>query len=255
MATSILRFSNDDEISQAIETSRQTFKSGHTKPLKFRRHQLEQLWRLLDDNAELICDAIYKDLHKHKNETFLGELFPSKEEIHDALEHLDEWAKDEVVKPSLINKFGVTCLKRKEPKGSTLIIAPWNYPIFLTIGPLVGAIASGCTAIIKPSEVAPHSAKLMTDLFPRYLDNRAYIVINGGPQETTKLLESKWDHIFYTGNGAVAKIIMRAAAQHLTSLTLELGGKSPAIIDENTNMAIAAKRIAFGKTFNAGQVK
>ncbi|KAF8940759.1 Aldehyde dehydrogenase [Dissophora ornata] len=253
MATSILRFSNDDEISQAIETSRQTFKSGHTKPLKFRRHQLEQLWRLLDDNAELICDAIYKDLHKHKNETFLGELFPSKEEIHDALEHLDEWAKDEVVKPSLINKFGVTCLKRKEPKGSTLIIAPWNYPIFLTIGPLVGAIASGCTAIIKPSEVAPHSAKLMTDLFPRYLDNRAYIVINGGPQETTKLLESKWDHIFYTGNGAVAKIIMRAAAQHLTSLTLELGGKSPAIIDENTNMAIAAKRIAFGKTFNAGQ--
>jgi len=136
-----------------------------------------------------------------------------------------------------------------------LIISPWNYPIFLTIGPVVGAIAAGCTAVIKPSEVAPHTAKILTELFPRYLDSRAYIVINGAAHETTKLLENKWDHIFYTGNGVVAKIIMKAAAQHLTSLTLELGGKSPVIIDENANMAVAAKRIAFGKTFNAGQVK
>ncbi|KAI1318775.1 Aldehyde dehydrogenase [Mortierella claussenii] len=254
MTTSILRFHNDAEIAQAIETSRQTFKAGHTKPLKFRRHQLEQLWRLLDDNQETLCEAVYKDLHKHKNETQLGEIVPSKEEVADALEHLEEWAKDEKVSAqSIVNKFGVECYKRKEPKGSVLIIAPWNYPIFLTIGPLVGAIAAGCTAVIKPSEVAPHSAKLMTELFPRYLDSQAYIVINGAAHETTKLLESKWDHIFYTGNGVVAKIIMKAAAQHLTSVTLELGGKSPVIIDEHANMALAAKRIAFGKTFNAGQ--
>lgn len=135
-----------------------------------------------------------------------------------------------------------------------MIISPWNYPIFLTIGPMVGAIAAGCTAVIKPSEVAPHSAQVMTELFARYLDTKAYIVINGGAEETTQLLERKWDHIFYTGNGMVAKIIMKAASKHLTSLTLELGGKSPAIIDDDANMAIAAKRVAFGKTFNCGQV-
>jgi acyl-CoA reductase-like NAD-dependent aldehyde dehydrogenase len=125
----------------------------------------------------------------------------------------------------------------------------------LTIGPLVGAIAAGCTSVIKPSEVAPHTAQILTELLPRYLDSRAYIVINGAVHETTKLLEAKWDHIFYTGNGAVGKIIMTAAAKHLTTVTLELGGKSPVVVDENANMAVAAKRIAFGKSFNAGQVK
>ncbi|KAF9917892.1 Aldehyde dehydrogenase [Lobosporangium transversale] len=254
MTTSILQFNNEAEIAQAVETSRQTFKAGYTKPIKFRRHQLEQLWLLLDENQDAICDAVFKDLHKHRNETQLGEIAPSKEEIRDALEHVDEWARDEKVAPfSLVNKFGVTCYMRKEPKGSTLIISPWNYPIYLTMGPLVGALVAGCTAIVKPSEVAPHSAKLLTDLLPRYLDSRAYIIINGGAHETTKLLEYKWDHIFYTGNGTVAKIIMKAAAEHLTPVTLELGGKSPVFVDEDTNMAIAAKRIAFGKTFNAGQ--
>ncbi|KAF9955729.1 Aldehyde dehydrogenase [Modicella reniformis] len=253
MSASFLRFHNDAEILEAIETSRQTFKAGYTKSLKFRRHQLEQLWRLLDDNTDQICDAVYKDLHKNKMESILGELIPSKEEINDALEHLDEWAKDEHVKPSLPNRFGVTCLTRKEPKGTVLIIAPWNYPVFLTIGPMVGAIAAGCTAVIKPSEVAPNTAQILTDLLPRYLDSRAYIIINGAVHETTRLLEHKWDHIFYTGNGTVGKIIMKAAAQHLTSVTLELGGKSPVIVDENANMAVVANRIAFGKSFNAGQ--
>lgn len=135
-----------------------------------------------------------------------------------------------------------------------MIISAWNYPIFLSFGPLIGAIAAGCTAVLKPSEVAQHSAKVITELLPRYLDSKAFLVINGAAHETTKLLENKWDHIFYTGNGTVAKIIMKAASVHLTSLTLELGGKSPAIIDENANMTVAAKRIAFGKTFNAGQV-
>ncbi|KAF9111695.1 Aldehyde dehydrogenase [Mortierella sp. AM989] len=251
--SSIVHFNTEAEIKQAVETSRQTFKSGYTKPLKFRRHQLEQLWRLLDENTDALVEAVNKDLRKHRNETMLGEIVPTKEEINDALEHLEEWAKEERVVPSLVNKIGSICLKRKEPKGSTLLISPWNYPIFLTFGPLVGAISAGCTAVIKPSEVAPHSAKAMTDLIPRYLDTRAYIVINGAAHETTKLLEYKWDHIFYTGNGTVAKIIMKAAAQHLTSVTLELGGKSPAFIDEHANMTIAAKRVAFGKTFNAGQ--
>ena len=139
--------------------------------------------------------------------------------------------------------------------GATLIISPWNYPIFLGLAPLVGAIAAGCTAILKPSELSAHSSKILTELFDKYLDTSAYMVVNGAVAETTLLLESKWDHIFYTGNGAVAKIIMKSAVKNLTSLTLELGGKSPCIIDENCNLAVAAKRVAFGKSFNAGQVK
>ncbi|KAG0333375.1 Aldehyde dehydrogenase [Podila humilis] len=252
--TSILNYHSDAEIQQAVITSRQTYKSGYTRPLKFRRHQLQQLWRLLDENTDAICDALYKDLRKHKNESILGEIIPSKEEINDALEHLEEWAKDTKVSPSFVNT-GATTIKRKEPKGATLIISAWNYPIFLSLGPLIGAISAGCTAILKPSEVAQHSAKIMTELLPRYLDSKAFLVINGAAHETTKLLENKFDHIFYTGNGTVAKIIMKAASVHLTSLTLELGGKSPAIIDDNANMDVAAKRIAFGKTFNAGQAE
>ncbi|KAF9584209.1 hypothetical protein BGW38_007228 [Lunasporangiospora selenospora] len=116
MASS-LRFNTLQEIDEAISTSRQTFQRGHTRPLKFRRRQLEQLWRLLDDNTDQICEALYKDLRKHRNEASLGELVPSKEEINDALEHLDEWAKDEHVSPSLVNRMGVQCIKRKEPKG------------------------------------------------------------------------------------------------------------------------------------------
>ncbi|KAG0270549.1 hypothetical protein DFQ27_004261, partial [Actinomortierella ambigua] len=235
-----------------VETTRATFKSGYTKSLKFRRHQLEQLWRLLDENQELLVTALNKDLRKHKNEALLGEIVVSKEEINDALNHLDEWAKDEVVKPSLINVANTTVI-RKEPKGNVLIISPWNYPVYLCIGPLVGAIAAGCTAVVKPSEVAPHTAKVITDLIPLYLDGKAYRVLNGAAHETTVLLKYQFDHIFYTGNGTVAKIIMRAAAEHLTPLTLELGGKSPALIDTDCNMKIAAKRIAFGKMFNCGQ--
>ncbi|KAK3820348.1 MAG: Aldehyde/histidinol dehydrogenase, partial [Benniella sp.] len=235
-----------------VSDSRVTFQSGYTRPLKFRRHQLQQLWRLLDENQDAICEALYKDLHKHKNEALLAEISTSKEEINTTLEHLEEWARDEKVTPSMVNQ-DATCLRRKEPKGSTLIIAPWNYPVYLVIVPLIGAIAAGCTAVVKPSEVTPHSAQVLTDLLHRYLDNKAYIVINGAVEETTLLLQQKWDHIFYTGNSAVAKIVMRAATEHLCSLTLELGGKSPAIIDENANMDVVARRLAFGKTYNTGQ--
>ncbi|KAF9905219.1 Aldehyde dehydrogenase [Linnemannia zychae] len=249
----ILQYNSEGEINQTAQTVQQTFKSGYTRPLKFRRHQLEQLWRLIDENTDALCDALYKDLRKHRNEATLGELVTVKEEINDSLVHLDEWTKDERTTPSFINRMGSVCIKRKEPKGAVLIIAPWNYPVYLAFAPLVGAIAAGCSAVLKPSEVTPHSASLIAELIPRYLDNRAFMVINGGAPETTQLLDHKWDHIFYTGNGTVAKIIMKAAAKHLTSLTLELGGKSPVIIDENANMTVAAKRIAFGKTFNAGQ--
>ncbi|KAF9357171.1 Aldehyde dehydrogenase [Mortierella sp. AD094] len=252
MVETTLQYNSAAEIKQAIETSRQTFKSGLTRSLDFRQHQLERLWCLLDENIDALCQAVSKDVCKHKNETMM-EILAAREEINDALNRFREWAKEEKVSPALVNRFGTTCYKRKEPKGSVLIISPWNYPVNLAISPLIGAIAAGCTAILKPSEVAPHTAKLITDLYARYLDNRAYTVINGGVQETTLLLEHKWNHIFYTGNGTVAKIIMRSAVEHFTPVTLELGGKSPAYIDEDANMTVVSRRIAFGKTINAGQ--
>ncbi|KAG0287995.1 Aldehyde dehydrogenase [Linnemannia gamsii] len=253
MTTAILEYHSKAEIDQTVLTVQQTFKSGYTRPLKFRRHQLEQLWRLIDENTDALCDVLYKDLRKPQYEATLCEMIIVKEEINDALVHLEEWAKDERTAPSFVNRVGTTCLKRKEPKGAVLLIAPWNYPVYLAFAPLVGAIAAGCTAVMKPSELTPNSAKLIAELMPRYLDNKAFMVVNGGAPETTQLLDHKWDHIFYTGNGTIAKIIMKAAAKHLTSVTLELGGKSPVIIDENTNMAVVAKRIAFGKALNAGQ--
>ncbi|KAF9357172.1 Aldehyde dehydrogenase [Mortierella sp. AD094] len=229
---SALYFNSDAEIRQAVETTRRTFKAGHTKPLKFRRHQLEQLWRLPDEESD--------------TEFLVGEIIPCKEDIHDVLEHLEDWTKDERVRPSFAHRFGITCLKRKEPKGSVLLISPWNFPVCITMGAFIGAIAAGCTAVLKLSEVAPHTAKALTELIPRYLDNRAYIVINGGPSETTKLLEH---------NGPVARVIMKAASQHVTPLTLELGGKSPVYIDESADIAIAAKRVAFGKFVNAAKTE
>ncbi|KAG0217715.1 Aldehyde dehydrogenase [Mortierella sp. GBA43] len=194
-----LRYNSNDEIKQAVATSRLTFQSGCTRPLKFRRHQLEQLWRLLDENENQLCQAVHKDLRKNKHEVVTGEICTSKEEITTTLVHLEEWARDEKTSPSLVNQDS-TCIRRKEPKGSTLIISPWNYPVYLVIVPLIGAIAAGCTAVIKPSEVAPHTAQVLTEL-----------------------------------------------------LTLELGGKSPAVIDEDANMSVVAKRLAFGKSYNAGQ--
>ncbi|KAF9181376.1 Aldehyde dehydrogenase [Haplosporangium sp. Z 27] len=253
MARSILHYNTDAEIKQAIETSRQTYKSGLTRSLDFRQQQLEQLWRLVDENTDALCDAVNKDLHKHKSETTMGEILTSKEDINDALKGFRKWAKDEKISPSLINRFGVSCYKRKEPKGSVLIISPWNYPVYLIISPLVGAIAAGCTAVLKPSEVSPYTSQLFTELVARYLDTRAYIVINGAVAETTLLLEHKWNHIFYTGSGVIGKIILKAAAQHFTPVTLELGGKSPAFIDENADMTVVSRRIAFGKAVNAGQ--
>ncbi|KAI1314998.1 Aldehyde dehydrogenase [Mortierella claussenii] len=249
----ILKFSSDSEIDQAALIAHETFKSRSTRPLDFRRRQLEQLWNLLDENVEELCEAVHKDLRKPRIETILAEILVSKEEINDALNHLDEWTKEEHVDAALVNRLGTICVKRKEPKGAALLIAPWNYPVYLVTTPFAGAIAAGCTVVIKPSELSPHTAKVITELLPRYLDQRAFQVINGGVQETTRLLDHKWDHIFYTGNGSVAKVIMKAAAKNLTSLTLELGGKSPAIVDENTNLTVAAKRIAFGKGFNTGQ--
>lgn len=136
---------------------------------------------------------------------------------------------------------------------NTTLHRPWNYPVILSFQPLIGAIAAGCTAVLKPSELVPTFSQLLADIMPKYLDPNAYGIVNGYVPETTKLLELQWDHIFYTGNGKVARIIASAAAKHLTPMTLELGGKSPVIIDSTCDIDLAAKRILWGKCNNAGQ--
>ncbi|KAG0042527.1 aldehyde dehydrogenase 3, member A2 [Gryganskiella cystojenkinii] len=230
------------------------FKSGHTRPIEYRRKQLQQLWCMIDENREQLAKAVYDDLRKSRFEVIIGEITTTLEDINYCLENLDKWTKDEYTTPNFINRVGATCHMRKEPKGVTLLIAPWNYPVHLSLSPLIGAIAAGCTAILKPSELSVHTARLITELFQKYLDRDAYQVVNGAVKETSFLLEEyKWNHIFYTGSGAVAKIIMKTASKDLTSLTMELGGKSPCFIDENCNLAVAAKRIVFGKCFNSGQ--
>jgi aldehyde dehydrogenase (NAD+) len=141
----------------------------------------------------------------------------------------------------------------REPLGLVLIIAPWNYPFQTAVLPLVGALAAGNCVVLKPSEIAPHTSAAIAKWIPRYLDTKAVRVVEGGVPETTALLREKWDHIFYTGNGTVGRVVMEAAAKHLTPVTLELGGKSPAIVDETADLDSAAKRIVYGKFFNAGQ--
>jgi acyl-CoA reductase-like NAD-dependent aldehyde dehydrogenase len=142
---------------------------------------------------------------------------------------------------------------RNDPKGTVLVIGAWNYPVQLILCPLIGAIGAGCTAVIKPSEVSTHTAKLIGELIPKYLDQDSYVVVQGAVEETTQLLKFQWDHIFYTGNGAVGKVIMAAAAKHLTTVTLELGGKSPAIVSDCSDVDIVASRLLAGRLINAGQ--
>ncbi|RIA98614.1 aldehyde dehydrogenase family 3 member B1-like protein [Glomus cerebriforme] len=247
-----LKYTAVSEFPQIIEKLENTFSKNLTKPINYRKKQLERLYNLLDENEQEICDALYKDLHKHKTESLLGEINVIKQDCLDAIEHLDEWASPEYVKVGVAFKLN-RCHIRKDPVGLVLIIGAWNYPVYLVLLPLVGAIAAGCTAIIKPSELAMYTATIIDALLPKYLDQEAYKCINGGVTEVTELLKYKFDHIFYTGSGAVGKKIMLAASNYLTPVTLELGGKSPAILDDNINFSVTAKRLIWAKSFNSGQ--
>ncbi|KAF8428056.1 aldehyde dehydrogenase [Boletus edulis BED1] len=249
----ILKYTPIREIPKIRETLRATFKAGVTRPLEWRKHQLYQLARLAQNEADAICDALNKDLSKPKLEVLMAEVGAVVERATKSAEQLDAWAAPEHPDVPDWHK-GWKPTVHKAPRGTALIISPWNYPFILNSQPLMGAIAAGCCAVLKPSEVSPHLSQLVTDLLPKYLDPSAYRVVNGAVSETTKLLELQWDHIFYTGNSRVARIIAAAAAKHLTPLTLELGGKSPVLVDSAYDMRLAAKRILWGKCNNAGQI-
>ncbi|KAG1810461.1 aldehyde dehydrogenase [Suillus plorans] len=232
---------------------RATFRSGLTRPIAWRQHQLYQLARMAQNERELICDALKKDLGKPKTEVLMAEVGSIIERAVKSAEQLPVWAKTEYPEVADWQKPWKPTLY-KAPRGTALIISPWNYPMILTFQPLLGAIAAGCTAVLKPSELVPTFSQLLDEIVPKYFDPNVYRVVNGAVPETSKLLELQWDHIFYTGNGRVARIIASAAAKHLTPLTLELGGKSPVIIDSAYDIDLAAKRILWGKCNNAGQI-
>ncbi|WP_193166224.1 aldehyde dehydrogenase family protein [Microbulbifer hainanensis] len=228
------------------------FRSGTTADLNWRRQQLGQLRRMILDNESRFLQALEKDLHKAPQEGFLTEVAGVCGDIDHALKHLKKWVRPRRASTPIVAQPGKSYIL-PEPLGVVLIIGAWNYPLQLLLSPLVPAIAAGNCAVLKPSELAPATSKLVAELLPRYLDNDAFACVEGAVPETTALLEQRWDHILYTGGGQVGKIVMTAAARHLTPVTLELGGKSPCIVADDANIEVAARRIAWGKFTNAGQ--
>ena len=237
------------EIVDALRTSQ---RAGVLRTLESRRTQLRQLQRMLTEQEEPIMRAMADDLGKPPMEAYAAEIGLVLGEIKTTLKNLDAWCATERVKVQLAFKPGTAEIV-PEPLGVVLIIAPWNYPIQLLLAPLVPALAAGNTVVLKPSEVAPATAKMLAEIVPKYLDAAAVTLVNGGVDETTALLAEQFDHIFYTGNGTVGRIVMAAAAKHLTPVTLELGGKSPAIVAADADLDVIARRITWAKFLNAGQ--
>ena len=231
---------------------RATFAGGRTRSLEWRDGQLARLDQMLVREESAFLDALHTDLGKPSLEGWIADIAIARAEIKALRKNLRKWTAPEKVRLGVAALPGTGRVVR-EPLGVALIIGPWNYPLQLVIVPLAGALAAGCAAVLKPSDLAPATAAVLARAVPKYLDTDAVAVVEGGVAETTALLEQRWDTIFYTGNGAVGRIVARAAAEHLTPVTLELGGKSPVIVDRDANLDVAAKRIAWGKLLNAGQ--
>lgn len=231
---------------------KQFYQSERTRSLPFRISALKQLKRSIQYYEAALLDAMKEDFNKGENEAYLTEIGYAYNDINFTIKHLKEWAEAEKVKTPLTH-IGSTSKIHKEPYGVTLIIAPWNYPFNLTIAPLIGAISAGNTAILKPSEHTPAVSRVISDIMSLAFPEKYVTAVEGGIDTNQSLLSLPFNYIFYTGSSHVGKIVMESAAQHLTPVTLELGGKSPAIITKNADVKLAAKRIVWGKFINAGQ--
>nr|XP_036858376.1 aldehyde dehydrogenase family 3 member B1 isoform X3 [Manis javanica] len=241
-----------DPFVDTLQRLRETFSTGRTRPAEFRAAQLRGLDRFLQDNRQLLQEALAQDLGKPAFESEVSEIGICHSEINLALRNLQAWMKDEKVAKNLATQLDSAFI-RKEPFGLVLIIAPWNYPVNLTLVPLVGALAAGNCVALKPSEISKSAERVLAEVLPRYLDQSCFAVMLGGPQETGQLLEHKFDYIFFTGSSQVGRIVMAAAAKHLTPVTLELGGKNPCYVDDNCNPQTVANRVAWSRYFNTGQ--
>lgn len=235
-----------------VDGLRSAFVAGRTRDLAWRRAQLAALSSMLTENEDALLAALATDLGKPRFEAWAGDLAAAAGEADHLRKNLGKWAKGSSASLPLPFLPGSASVE-PQPRGVVLVIAPWNYPVYLLVTPLAAAIAAGNAVVCKPSELAPATSALLTSLAERYLDNRAIAFVEGGVEETTDLLEQRFDHILYTGNGTVGRIVAQAAARHLTPTTLELGGKCPAIVDADANLKQAASRIAFAKWSNAGQ--
>jgi aldehyde dehydrogenase (NAD+) len=240
------------KIPPLVEALRASFEEGTTRPAAWRKGQLDQIVRLMDEHGDDFVAALKTDLGKPALEARITDISIVKAEALLAKKHLAHWMRPQKVRTPLEQQPAHARILR-EPLGVVLIIAPWNYPIQLLLSPLVGALAAGNCVVLKPSEVTPHVSELLGRLVPRYLDTGCIALVQGGAEETTALLKERFDHILYTGNGSVGRIVMEAAAQQLTPVTLELGGKSPCIVDRDVELEVCARRIAWGKFLNAGQ--
>ncbi|NUW04924.1 aldehyde dehydrogenase family protein [Streptomyces sp. CAI 127] len=235
-----------------VLASRRLFESGATRPLAARVRRLRALRAMLTDNEQDFEAALWSDLHKGSGEAQLTEIGVTLAEIDHTLRHLRRWARPRRGPvPASLRPARARLVP--EPLGVILVLAPWNYPVQLLLDPLAGVLAAGNTAVLKPSELTPATSALIARLVPRYFPDGAVRVVEGGVPETTELLAQRFDHIVFTGSGAVGRIVMRAAAEHLTPVTLELGGKSPVWFDDDAQLHRAARRIAWAKYTNAGQ--
>ena len=241
------------DIPGTVSRLRSYFASQATKSYEWRRAQLESLLKLITDNEKELLQALYTDLHKPTMEASAGEIVNSAAEVRETLSQLKTWMRPESVHTPIALQPASSYVVR-EPYGVMLLIAPFNYPFSLIVLPLVAAIAAGNAVVMKPSEMTPAVSAAIARLIPQYLDQQAFAVVEGGIPETTALLQQRWDYIFFTGSETVGKIVAKAAAEHLTPVTLELGGKSPVIVDADANVELAARRVLWGKGHNLGQI-
>ncbi|XP_010674968.2 aldehyde dehydrogenase family 3 member H1 [Beta vulgaris subsp. vulgaris] len=231
---------------EMVDELRRTFVSGKTRSYEWRVSQLKSIVKMIEECETQIVEALRSDLNKPPFESILYEISMLKSSCRVALKELKQWMKPEKVKTPIV-AFPSSAEIVAEPLGVVLVISAWNYPILLSLDPVVGAIAAGNAVVLKPSEIAPATSSLLAKYVGQYLDTSAVRVVEGAIPETSALLEQKWDKIFYTGNSNVARVVMRAAANYLTPVVLELGGKSPVIVDSDVNLKIAVRRIIVGK--------
>jgi len=231
---------------------RQVFGADRTLSRAWRLDQLNALLRMITEGREELQQAMYKDLRKSAHEANLTELDFTISEVHHAIRHLDEWMAPKPAPISILNMPG-TGATVYDPLGVVLIMGAWNYPVLLTLNPLVGAIAAGNCAVIKPGSYAPETSHAMARLISRYMDPECFVVCEGNRDVTEALLKQRFDCIFYTGSGYVGKLVAKAAAENLTPVVLELGGKSPCIVSKCADLDLAAQRMIWGTFLNSGQ--
>ncbi|NFE82442.1 aldehyde dehydrogenase [Clostridium sporogenes] len=241
-----------ESIRNILKKQKSFFEKGYTKDINFRIETLKKLKHNIKMNENNIFKALKIDLNKSEFETFITEIGIVYDEINGAIKNIKKWSKPKKVKTPITN-FLASSYIYNEPYGVALIIAPWNYPFQLIMAPLVGAISAGNCVLLKPSELAVETEKIIVKIIKETFCDEYIEVVTGGVKESEALLKEKFDYIFYTGGINVGKIVMRAAAEHLTPITLELGGKSPCIVDKDANIDLAARRITWGKFLNAGQ--